>query len=168
MVKRLPAMREASVWSLGREDPLEKEMGKSTHSSTLAWKIPWTEEPCKLQSTGLQSRARLSDVTSLHLIQERWGGTWDVVFLTTLQVMLKLLVKPHTLGATAVGLLQMWKLISREGELLILEKTSCDSCLFHFYSAAPQWPFGILAHTPLTWFYIYLSHFSRVRLCVTP
>ena len=64
-VKRLPAMRETWVRSLGWEDPLEKEM--ATHSSTLAWKIPWTEEPCKLQSTGSQSRARLSDVTSLHL-----------------------------------------------------------------------------------------------------
>ena len=41
MVKRLPAMRDTWVQSLGREDPLEKEM--VTHSSTLAWKIPWTE-----------------------------------------------------------------------------------------------------------------------------
>ena len=48
MVKHLPAMRETKVWSLGREDPLEKEM--ATHSSTLAWKIPWTEEPSSLQS----------------------------------------------------------------------------------------------------------------------
>ena len=46
MVKCLPAMRETWVRSLGQEDPLEKEM--ATHSSTLAWKIPWTEEPCKL------------------------------------------------------------------------------------------------------------------------
>ena len=52
MVKRLPAMRETWVRSLGREDPLEKEM--ATHSSTLAWKIPWTEEPCRLQSIGSQ------------------------------------------------------------------------------------------------------------------
>ena len=52
MVKRLPAMRETWVRSLGREDPLEKEM--ATHSSTLAWKISWTEEPGKLQSMGLQ------------------------------------------------------------------------------------------------------------------
>ena len=51
-VKRLPTMWETWVWSLGQEDPLEKEM--ATHSSTLAWKIPWTEEQCKLQSTGLQ------------------------------------------------------------------------------------------------------------------
>ena len=51
-VKHLPAMREIWVRSLGQEDPLEKEM--ATHSSTLAWKIPWTEEPCKLQSTGSQ------------------------------------------------------------------------------------------------------------------
>ena len=43
MVKRLPAMRETRVQSLGWEDPLEKEM--AAHSSILAWKIPWTEEP---------------------------------------------------------------------------------------------------------------------------
>ena len=49
-VKRLPAMRETWVRSLGREDPLEKEM--ATHSSTLAWKTPWTEEPCRLQFMG--------------------------------------------------------------------------------------------------------------------
>ena len=53
MVKRLPTMREAQVQSLGREDPLEKEM--ATHSSILAWKIPWTEEPGRLQSMGSQS-----------------------------------------------------------------------------------------------------------------
>ena len=51
-VKHLPTMRETQVQSLGREDPLEKEM--ATHSSTLAWKIPWTEEPGGLQSMGLQ------------------------------------------------------------------------------------------------------------------
>ena len=48
MVKHLPAMWETQVRSLGQEDPLEKEM--ATHSSTLAWKIPWTEEPSRLQS----------------------------------------------------------------------------------------------------------------------
>ena len=52
MVKRLPVMRETWIRSLGREDPLEKEM--ATHSSTLAWKIPWMEEPGRLQSTGSQ------------------------------------------------------------------------------------------------------------------
>ena len=52
MVKRLPAMPETQVRSLGWEDPLEKEM--ATHSSTLAWKIPWTEKPGRLQSMGLQ------------------------------------------------------------------------------------------------------------------
>ena len=49
-VKRLPAMRETWVQSLGREDPLEKEM--ATHSSILAWEIPWTQEPGGLQSMG--------------------------------------------------------------------------------------------------------------------
>ena len=52
MVKRLSAMLKAQVRSLCREDALEKET--ATHSSTLAWKIPWTEEPGRLQSMGLQ------------------------------------------------------------------------------------------------------------------
>ena len=52
-VRLLPAMQETWVRSLGQEDPLEKEM--ATHSSTLAWKIPWTEKiPGRLQSMGLQ------------------------------------------------------------------------------------------------------------------
>ena len=61
MVKSLPAVWETWVWSLGQEDPLEREM--ATHSSTLAWKIPWTEEPGRLQSMGSQSRTWLSDIT---------------------------------------------------------------------------------------------------------
>ena len=52
MVKCLPTMPETWVRSLGQEEPLEKEM--ATHSSTLAWKIPWTEEPGGLQSMGSQ------------------------------------------------------------------------------------------------------------------
>ena len=52
MVKRLPAMRETWVQSVGQEDPLEKEM--ATHSSTLAWKSPRMEEPGRLQSMGSQ------------------------------------------------------------------------------------------------------------------
>ena len=49
-VKRLSTMQETWVGSLGQEDPLEKEM--TIHSSTIAWKIPWTEEPGRLQSVG--------------------------------------------------------------------------------------------------------------------
>ena len=52
MVKLLPAVQVTWVQSLGWEDPLEKEM--ATHSSTLVWKIPWTEEPDRLQSMGSQ------------------------------------------------------------------------------------------------------------------
>ena len=52
VVKSLPAVWETRVRSLGLEDPLEKEM--ATHSSTLAWKISWTEEPGRLQSMGSQ------------------------------------------------------------------------------------------------------------------
>ena len=61
MVKRLPTVQETRVQSLGREDLLEKEM--ATHSSILAWKIPWVVEPGRLQSMGQQSRTRLSDFT---------------------------------------------------------------------------------------------------------
>ena len=61
-VKCLPTMRETWVLSLGQEDPLEKEM--ATHSSTLAWKIPWMEKPGRLQSMGVtKNRTRLSDFT---------------------------------------------------------------------------------------------------------
>ena len=51
-LKRLPPMQETRVRSMGREDPLEKKM--VTHSSILAWRIPWTEKPGGLQSTGPQ------------------------------------------------------------------------------------------------------------------
>ena len=60
-VKRLPAIWETWVRFLGGEDPLEKEI--ATHTSTLAWKIPWTEKPGRLQFTGSQSQTRLSDFT---------------------------------------------------------------------------------------------------------
>ena len=62
VVKNLPAMQDTWVRSLGWEYPLEKEM--ATHSSTLAWKIPWTEKPGRLQSIGLQ-RVGHDCVTSL-------------------------------------------------------------------------------------------------------
>ena len=52
MVKNPPAVQETQVWSLGGKDPLEKEM--ATYSSILAWEIPWTEEPGRLQSMGSQ------------------------------------------------------------------------------------------------------------------
>ena len=63
MVKHLPTIQETRVQSLGQEDPLEKEM--ATHSSILAWKIPWTEEPGRLQPMGSQ-RVGNDLVTSLH------------------------------------------------------------------------------------------------------
>ena len=61
MVENLPALQETWVQSLGWEDPLEE--GMATHSSILAWKIPWTEEPGGLQSIGSQSHTRLSAFT---------------------------------------------------------------------------------------------------------
>ena len=58
-VKNPPAMKETEVQFLGREDPLKKEM--ATHSSILAWRIPWTEEPAGYSPWGRKSRTRFSD-----------------------------------------------------------------------------------------------------------
>ena len=88
-VKRLPAMWDTWVRSLGREDPLEKEV--ATHSSILAWRIPWTEEPGRLESTGSQ-RVRYDWATSLSLclkcslgisnfLEEISGLSHSIVFL---------------------------------------------------------------------------------------
>ena len=84
MVKRLPAMRETRVQCLGREDPLEKEM--AIHSSTLAWKIPWTEEPDRLQSLGSQrvghdwatslSPSRYYEFYFCYNLFYRWGNRY--------------------------------------------------------------------------------------------
>ena len=90
MVKRLPTIRETQVQSLGWEDLLEKEM--ATHSNILAWKIPWAEEPGRLQSTGSESdttqwlhfpfpdmHQQYSRQTSFILwwnITLQWKGTW--------------------------------------------------------------------------------------------
>ena len=65
LVKNQPAMRETWVWSLGWEDPLEK--GTTTYSSILAWRIPWTEEPGRLQSMGSQ----------------RIGHNWETITFTS-------------------------------------------------------------------------------------
>ena len=60
IVKTLPAMQDTWIQSLGQEDPLKKDM--ATHPSIFAWRIPWTEEPGGLQSTGSQkSQSQLSD-----------------------------------------------------------------------------------------------------------
>ena len=67
MVKNLPVMQETQIWSLGWEDPLEKEM--ATHSSILAWEIPWTEEPGGLQSMGLQRVRHQAQSDQAHMLQ---------------------------------------------------------------------------------------------------
>ena len=65
-VNNLPAMHETQVWTLGWEDPLEKEM--ATHSNILAWKIPWTEEPGRLQFMGSQ-KVRHDWATNTHFLK---------------------------------------------------------------------------------------------------
>ena len=80
-LKHLPAVREIWVWFLGRKDLLEKEM--AIHSSILVWRIPWTEEPGGLQSTGSQRVGR-DWVTSLSL--SLYGEQWWLFLYTTGQM----------------------------------------------------------------------------------
>ena len=81
-VERLPTMRETRVRSLGWEDPLEKEL--ATHSSTLAWKIPWNEEPGRLQSMGSQ-RVGHNWATSLHF-------KWTAVSLYLFEILISIIL----------------------------------------------------------------------------
>ena len=71
-LKRLPGMRETRVRSLGQEDPLEKEM--ATHSSTLTWRIPWREEPGRLQSMGRKESDTTEQLHSLTYL----AGDWEM------------------------------------------------------------------------------------------
>ena len=71
VVKNLPAMQKTGVWSLGQEDPLEKRM--ATHSSILAWEIPWTEEPGELQSMESQ-RVEVTERRTLSLLWSKVYG----------------------------------------------------------------------------------------------
>ena len=64
MVKNLPAMQEIQVWSLGQEDPLEKQM--ATYSSILAWRIPWTENPDESQFMGYKELDKTERLTHTH------------------------------------------------------------------------------------------------------
>ena len=142
LAKRLPAMQETWVRSLGWEDPLEKEM--ATHSSILAWRIPWTEDPDRLQSMGSQ-RVRHNWATSLSLSlsiqsmlfnhggsenryeQLNWiGNNWKFI--------LKLVMLPLTLPAIEqqrhikLSLLRLWSPLSYF--LAILWK---DTKILHFF-----------------------------------
>ena len=75
MIKNLPTMQETQVWFLGKEDSLEK--GMATHSSILAWRIPQTEEPDRLQSMGSQ-RVRHDLVTKQHGVSSSHVWMWDL------------------------------------------------------------------------------------------
>ena len=105
-VKRLSAMRETCIRFLGQEDPLEKEM--ATHSSTLAWKIPWMKEPGRLQSMGSQ-RVRHNWVTSLSLFfLSVYLNLWSIVISS-----------PFINGLSRLFLLLHQQSISVSGHVLI-------------------------------------------------
>ena len=75
-------MQETQIWSLGWEDPLEKEM--ATHSSILAWKIPWSEEPGGLQSMVLESQTQLSNWAHKQDIKKKITGFQENIKIATI------------------------------------------------------------------------------------
>ena len=97
MVKRLPTMRETGVQSLGQEDLLEKEM--ATHSSILAWKIPWMEEPDRLQSMGSQ-RIGHDWATSHRSLIERWNLILNV---TQVSLVVQLVKNPPVMRVQSLS-----------------------------------------------------------------
>ena len=127
-VKNLPAMQETWVWSLGWADPLEK--GMATHSSSLAWRIPWTEEPGGLQSMGSQSIEYNRGTFTHILISSPW---WNLL-LSDVVLFIYVLMCSHPPPVLE------WKL-HRERLLLIPECLRAsstpntllmpDACLLH-------------------------------------
>ena len=115
-VKNLPAVQETWVLSLGWEDPLEKEM--ATHSSILAWKISWREEPCGLQSMGSHTTERLT----LTCLGWRKGSE----FLTRA---LRSCVNWLPLTSPSSGLLACYAAASKASRLPPQEFSCCSLCL---------------------------------------
>ena len=106
MVKRLPTMRETRVWSLFWEDPPEKEM--ATHSSTLPWKIPRTEDPGRLQFVGLQ-RVRHDWATSLSLFLNIQSSNHTQVFTQLTWKLLSTQKPTQILIAVLFIIVKTWK-----------------------------------------------------------
>ena len=119
-VKRLLALRETWVQSLGWEDPLEKEM--ATHSSTLAWKIPWTEKPGRLQSVGLQRvghdwATSLSLFTPYHSYTHSWQFHSSLAFGNHISQV-----------SSSTNLKNIWSLLVLFGLELVLECCTFGFC----------------------------------------
>ena len=93
MIKNLPAMQKTLVLSLGQEDPLEKEM--ATHSSILTWRIPWTEEPSRLQSTGSQ-RLRYNWASNIFTALNNLQLTLYTCQATWWTILCSISLKPHS------------------------------------------------------------------------
>ena len=111
MVKNLPAMQETQVRSLAWEDPLEK--GKATHSSILAWRIPWTEEPVVLQSTGSQRVGHVWTIntpTHYTILPPLTSGEFPKaqisLFYNPLWYSLEKAMAPHLLGGPVLNSLE--------------------------------------------------------------
>ena len=128
MVKSLPTMWETRVQSLDQENLLQKEM--ATHSSTLTWKIPWTEEPGRLQSMGLQ-RVRHNWVTSLFFLPFKTLS--DKVWFCTLKEETRRKYSYKNSGIEGITMLKIWAIKTRVQERLwspLLLKTKFTWGLF--------------------------------------
>ena len=102
-VKRLPTIQETQIQSLGQEDPLEEEM--ATHSSTLGWKIPWTEEPGRIQSMGWRGveESNMTDRLHFHFSLSCIGqGNGNKLLYSCLENPIEELDKLQSIGSQGV------------------------------------------------------------------
>ena len=157
MVKRLSTMRETRVQSLGWEDPLEKEM--AIHSSTHAWKIPWTEEPGRLQSMGLQ-RVGHDWATSLCHTSDNYTLFISWARGTSFQSLL-LLLDLLSLPSCYVMCFIIFVIILWESEVKVAQSCltlcNCVDCTLH----------GILQARILEWVAVPFSRGSSQPKCCT-
>ena len=143
VVKNLPAMQETWVQSLDREDPLEK--GMATHSSILAWRIPWTEEPGRLQSTGSQRVGHNWATNTCSFHATSWTSShictdciWTILWPETRVVFLNQL----SLGRRDVWALSKDSRIIRRRllwRLLLLKEPSLAKNKSNFFKVIKKW-----------------------------
>ena len=139
-VKNLPAIQELWVWSLGQEDPLEK--GMATHSSILAWRIPWTEEPGGLQPVWLQR------------VEQDWA-TNTFTFFTETVVLIDTWVVRRSSLETHLGHCHQWW--SGDHDCLYLFLSSCLSFLSllpSFLLSPPMIPWALAGFKTLCLFFM--------------
>ena len=158
--KHLPTIRETRVWSLDQEDPLEKEI--ATYSGTLAWKIPWTEDPGRLQFMGSQRVGRdWATSLSLSKLLLTWSTDWirvHFIMYSIYQVELHETANTQPV-LTVIYFKQIWRLFLRTTSFLTPPLVQIKNVTQYVPDCiGGAWPFGS-ASLPLENYYF--PHWSN-------